>query len=443
MRFALGSLALSATTVGAQVPLDSLTSLAREAYVIAYPALESYRTMYEALHRSSDPSKLNQFSHSLRLADASSRWVVRPNNDTFYGSAWLDLRSGAVVLTIPPASPTRYRSAQVVDQFTHNVAIISEPSSEPRRYLIVGPTWTGTSPAGVADTIRLETGFAFVLVRTAVYGQSDSTAAAQLQQAFRVESRSASTTGDVLPPYDRTKATTADFVSYLNAVLQDSRLHERDQSTLGAFAPIGVRIRRGTGSAPLTTEQRDAVTKGATEGLARVRTGGLALRSMRGTWGSVDSAFGNRDRMAGRPLVRASAAMYGLFGLDREEAVYMSATIDSAHRPLNGSSRSYVLRFSPDELPPATAFWSITVYDSAGYLATNEINRYSVGDRTPGIRRDADGGLTLLLQVARPAGDSAANWLPIPRGSFSLTLRVYRPDPARIRLYAPPAIHPR
>lgn len=422
-----------------ELSLDSLTSLARSAYVIAYPTLESYRTMFQAVG-STPGGRFNQFTHALRLADATSRWVVRPNNDTFYGGAWLDLRGGgAILLTIPAAPATRYRSAQVVDQFTHNVAILSEPSNEARRYLVAGPSWSGALPRNLTGTIRLETGFAFVLVRTAVYGPPDSAAAAQVQQAFTVEQVLApSGRLDTLTVYDRAKATSADFVSYFNNVLRFSKLP--DQKALGAFAPIGVRADGEEARVALTAEQRRAVDRGVTEGLARVRAGGLTLRSMKGTWGSVDSAFGNRERMDGRPVTRAAAAMYGLFGLDREEAVYLSATVDSVGQPLNGASRTYVLRFRPDELPPATAFWSITVYDSAGFLTANPINRYSIGDRTPGVTRDPDGGLTIQLRATRPAESDATNWLPIPAGGFSLTMRVYRPDQTRMRHYTPPAI---
>ena len=92
--------------------------------------------------------------------------------------------------------------------------------------------------------------------------------------------------------------------------------------------------------------------------------------------------------------------------------------------PLDGSRR-YVMRFEADDMPPADAFWSVTLYDSDRFLYPNEIRRHAVGDRTPGLQRAADGSLTLELNHARPA--DTANWLPAPAGRFYLILRMYYP----------------
>jgi hypothetical protein len=47
------------------------------------------------------------------------------------------------------------------------------------------------------------------------------------------------------------------------------------------------------------------------------------------------------------------------------------------------------------------------------------------------FKKDADGGLTLYIQNESPGKDLEANWLPAPKGSFMLVLRLYRPkEPA-------------
>ena len=99
---------------------------------------------------------------------------------------------------------------------------------------------------------------------------------------------------------------------------------------------------------------------------------------------------------------------------------------DSGGRRLSGRHR-YRIRFARGKLPPADAFWSITMYESDGYLHPNAARRYAIGDRTPGLRRNADGSLTVAIQRARPAGVAAANWLPAPRGRFRMIMRVYEP----------------
>ena len=43
------------------------------------------------------------------------------------------------------------------------------------------------------------------------------------------------------------------------------------------------------------------------------------------------------------------------------------------------------------------------------------------------LKRDADGGVTLLIQNESPGKDKEANWLPAPKGPFNLTMRLYGP----------------
>ena len=56
----------------------------------------------------------------------------------------------------------------------------------------------------------------------------------------------------------------------------------------------------------------------------------------------------------------------------------------------------------------------------------NDFGRYSIGSTTDGLKPDADGSLTILIQKDKPA--DTANWLPAPSGSFNLTLRLYGPE---------------
>jgi len=123
-------------------------------------------------------------------------------------------------------------------------------------------------------------------------------------------------------------------------------------------------------------------------------------------------------------LGRARTAYLGLGALATSEAVYAAAHYDEKQEPLDGQ-RSYTMRFEADDLPPADAFWSVTLYDADRFLYPNEIRRHAIGDRTPGLKRAADGSLELSLSHARPADTS--NWLPAPAGRFYLILRMYYP----------------
>jgi len=103
-----------------------------------------------------------------------------------------------------------------------------------------------------------------------------------------------------------------------------------------------------------------------------------------------------------------------------------------------------VIRFDRGELPPADAFWSITMYGADRYLVDNPIDRYAIGDRTAGLRRGRDGSLTIHVQRDRPRGPAAANWLPAPAGSFRLAMRIYEPRRAALTgRWAPPPVRRR
>ena len=124
--------------------------------------------------------------------------------------------------------------------------------------------------------------------------------------------------------------------------------------------------------------------------------------------------------------MRAAAARAGLWGNHGYEAVYAQVFVDADGQQLNGANR-YEIRFP--EPPPAQAFWSITMYDMPDYyLVANPIERYSIGDRTPGLVTAADGSITIRMQRDEPEPAARANWLPTPEGDFRPMLRVYIPD---------------
>jgi hypothetical protein len=95
-----------------------------------------------------------------------------------------------------------------------------------------------------------------------------------------------------------------------------------------------------------------------------------------------------------------------------------NTTSDGAGQPFDGA-RAYTMRFEPGALPQVNGFWSITMYDPTFNFTPHAINRYAIGDRTPGLKGDADGGLTLYIQGTSPCKDKESNWLPSPAsGSF-------------------------
>jgi hypothetical protein len=102
--------------------------------------------------------------------------------------------------------------------------------------------------------------------------------------------------------------------------------------------------------------------------------------------------------------------------------------VDSEGKPLDAANR-YALRFAPGQLPPVNAFWSMTMYELPPMLlVANPLHRYLINSpMLPQLKRDADGGLTLLIQKDSPGGDKESNWLPAPKAGFAMALRMYWP----------------
>jgi hypothetical protein len=124
-------------------------------------------------------------------------------------------------------------------------------------------------------------------------------------------------------------------------------------------------------------------------------------------------------------LRRAVVALVGLGANQPEDAIYPLLTADADGAPLTGE-HDYLIHFDADTLPPAHAFWSVTMYDAEGYQVANELNRFAIGDRDP-LTYHADGSLDLYLQHGNPGPDREPNWLPAPLGPLGVTMRLYAP----------------
>jgi hypothetical protein len=142
------------------------------------------------------------------------------------------------------------------------------------------------------------------------------------------------------------------------------------------------------------------------------------------------NVFGTREYLQNNYLYRMAAAVVGIFGNSKQEAMYPFYSVDADGQPLNGVNR-YTLHFAPDQLPPVSAFWSLTMYElPASLLVANPLNRYLLNSpMLPQFKRDADGGLTFYLQHESPGAEQESNWLPAPKGPFFCAMRLYWPKP--------------
>ena len=222
--------------------------------------------------------------------------------------------------------------------------------------------------------------------------------------------------------------------------LAESPLPERDRPLFEMLAPLKLKPGRKFDRRAFDDVEHRALRAGIAQGHADIRAAAGRGRTIDG-WTYGERNLGN---FGDDYLYRAATALTALGGLTPAEAVYVSCVVDSERRPLSGAQR-YTLAFPTDGLPPARAFWSLSAYevtpDGRAFFVDNPIDRYSIGDLTPGLVRGTDGSLTIYIQRDQPPGERAANWLPAPAGPMRLVLRAYQPDEALVEgTYRVPAV---
>ncbi|MHC8314713.1 DUF1254 domain-containing protein [Pseudomonas sp. LB3P31] len=410
---------------------DDVQAIAREAWIYAYPMLMHYQTMEKQALDPAAPGYVggfNRFRHYSESYTPKNRDIVTPNNDTPYSWAWLDLRSEPQVLSVPAVDKDRYYVHQLVDQYTHNFAYVGVLSTgrEAGDYLIAGPNWQGPVPVGIKAVLRSETEIVMVLGRTGLHNADDMSSVRALQQQYRLRALH-EFTGSAAPvpapsitwpAWDSKSGLGVDFIAVLNQILTLCPPHPSEQVLRARFARIGIVPGQGFDVAALPEPTRQQLLAGIQEAQAQLQAGCAKVRTTFGL-------FGTREALGGNYLNRAIAAAVGIYGNSIEEAFYTGSRLDDQGQPLQGGHR-YQLRFAPGQLPPASEFWSLTLYDLPDrQLVSNPIDRYCLSSRDR-LQVDADGGLTLAIQPSTPPAPS--NWLPAPQsGAFTLILRLYGP----------------
>ena len=221
------------------------------------------------------------------------------------------------------------------------------------------------------------------------------------------------------------------FFDALTAALAADPPPAADACALAAFGRAGITAGEtpSAGADPIVTGALDAA---ATAG---ERIVGLAVATERRDGQRHHNGWsvlaGDTGHFGSDYAHRAVTARIGLGANVPDEAIYPNTDTDHDLRLLDGRHR-YVVSFGAGDLPPVRAFWSLTAYDSNILLAPNAIDRWAIGDRTPGLRYGSGRSLKLYVQHAAPPRAQRSNWLPAPAGRFSLYLRLYEPKAAAI-----------
>jgi len=438
-------------------------SIGQTAFIYGYPLMEVWRTCRQQTLLGDLPSEsgsdirglpFNTLHHSPRPSTHEDRDVVTPANDLLYSLAWIHLADGPVLLTVPSSRKHggRYFVLALYDAHTENFANLGARncSLEGETVLLTGPSSTIPEHLAHYRAIPCPTNLVWLIGRT-VTGDTTDRPAARALQADIALTPAPGTPANTRPKaidqwvgqaYDAMTALSeqsrpletiaADFFTNFCHILHETPGRTEDSGLLAWFGKAGLHPSLAMQWQQLAEPVRKGLIEGMQDGVCTMLATAAGIQRpqpwrMTATTGRYGSEY----------LGRALTAYLGLGALATDEAIYAAAHFDANCQPLTGEKR-YTLHFAADNLPPAEAFWSVTLYDADRFLYGNPITRHAIGDRTPGLHYESDGSLQIDISH-RPPVNGTANWLPAPTGRFYLILRMYWPD-ERIKGWNIPAL---
>lgn len=411
-----------------------------DAYLYLYPLVTMDITRKQSTNI--EPGKeigkgpMNMFANVPEYPPATFRTVVRPNFDTLYSVAWLDLSKEPVIVSAPDTGG-RYYMLPMLDMWTD---VFASPGSrttgtEAGNFAVAPPEWRGTLPEGV-ERINAPTPYVWVIGRTKTDGPADYDAVRKIQAGYKVTPLSQWGKAYSPPPVTidpsvdmktppKVQAETmpaAKFFAYAAELLKRQPPHITDEPIIAQMKRIGLEPGKSFDLSKLDPAVQSALASAPEEArqlmawkmptLARVVNGWSINTDTMGVYGNYY-------------LKRALVAEFGLGANLPEDAIYPSNLADNTGKPLDGANR-YTIHFDKNNTPPANAFWSVTLYDAEGFPVANALNRNAVSSWMP-FKYNADGSLDLYFQNESPGSDKEANWLPTPKGPFNLLMRIYSP----------------
>ena len=364
--------------------------------------------------------------------DVEGGWF--PNNDTLYSATWFNVGEEPLILSHPEMGE-RYFTFEISAFTSDNFAYVGQRTtgSSAGHFAIVGPGWSGDLPEGVVALPTCPTAWGLIAARTLVNGEEDLPAVHALQAQYKLtplslwgqEDAIVPENRDVYQPGEPAQDPLAPWKT-LNAMLAENPPPEHHKLLLDQCARIGI-------GAGLDVEAQPAEVKRSLMRAAVIGVPLLRNQFLGGDWATIVNGWRYPPLTEGRSgddfLQRAAdQSLAGIVANDPDEAVYLVNFTDATGERFSPKN-SYMLHFAAGELPPVDAFWSLIPYLGGEMnLVPNPADKYSIGDRTPGLVHDADGGLTLYLQPESPGEQREANWLPTSgEKDWFLILRMYRP----------------
>src|SRR5438067_13632136 len=342
---------LALTIIGraADMTPGEARAVAKEAYVYGFPLVDNYRIQYSYFVDSKNPefkAPWNQIVNIPRVYTPADTAIQTPNSDTPYSFVGMDLRAKPIVLTVPPIEKKRYYSIQLIDAYTFNFDYIGSRATgnEGGSYMIAGPNWKGETPKGVKKVFRSETEFVFAVYRTQLFKPDDIDNVKKVQAGYKAQTlsaflgqaapKAAPTTNFIKPLSPAEEKPSPEFFNILNFVLQFCPTNPSETELMARFATIGVGAGKTFDASKLSPEMTAAIEQGM--GDAWAAFGGLEKELAAGQVTSGD-VFSTRECLKNNYLYRMGAAVLGIYGNSKQEAMYPFYAVDEAKQKLTGA----------------------------------------------------------------------------------------------------------
>ncbi|HEX6663519.1 MAG TPA: DUF1254 domain-containing protein [Gaiellaceae bacterium] len=425
------------------VTLDAATAqeIAIEGYTYLYPLVlmdltRRQMTNVEHVGERVGRGPADVFVNIPAFPPAEFRDVVRPNFDTLYSIAWLDLRKEPRIVSVPAAKGDYYL-LPMYDMFGE---VFTSPGTrttggEAADFAIVGPGFTGELPEGVRR-YNAPSSWVWIVGRTQASVETYEQVH-EFQAGLRITPLSvwpgepSEVTGvvdpsidDETPPLRQVFALDAGgFFGYAAELLREHGPHAMDYPILDRLARIGFHAGEPFDLTDVDVVARKAFEQAVPAAQQKVTEFQHRIGVPANGWQLLTNGMGTYGTDY---LRRACVELIGLGANLPEDAIYPLIYVDVAGQPFDGANR-YVWHLEADELPPVHAFWSLTLYDDEGFQVANELDRFAIGDRNH-LEFNTDGSLDIHIQHDEPSSGTS-NWLPAPKGSFNLCARLYYPKP--------------
>jgi len=428
------------TTAEATSPAKNVKRIALQSYLYTYPLvlMDVTRRQMTNAPAGQFPGRgpMMQFTHMRKFPTADFKEVVRPNFDTLYSLAWLDLRKEPVILSVPEVKD-RFYMLPLLDMWTDVFAVIGTygTGTQAGHYAITLPGWKGKLPSGVTR-IESPTPFVWILGRTQTNGPKDYAYIHKIQDSYRLTPLSAwggkvvpapfkkdPTVDDKTPPLRQVaRMTGKEYFTYAMKLMAVNPPHITDMVMVSRMMRVGL-TPENFDFDKLPKATQEALNHAAKTAQAEMKRYTSKLGETVNGWQVVTKSIGVYGNDY---LQRATIALIGLGANPYEQAIYPLNLTDADGKVPQGGKK-YVIHFKKDEIPPVDAFWSLTMYDAEGFQVANKLNRFAIGDRDK-LTYNKDGSLDIYIQPMSPGKHKESNWLPSPaKGTLGMTLRLYAP----------------